>query len=39
MYSSLSSSVDKKFVDAVEPLLLDNKVITTLIFKQALTAA
>ncbi|KAL9424327.1 hypothetical protein AB3S75_036251 [Citrus x aurantiifolia] len=26
MYSSLSSSVDKKFVDAVEPLLLDNKV-------------
>ncbi|XP_024957313.2 probable inactive purple acid phosphatase 1 [Citrus sinensis] len=26
MYSSLSSSVDNKFVDAVEPLLLDNKV-------------
>ncbi|KAH9774261.1 Purple acid phosphatase [Citrus sinensis] len=26
MYSSLSSSVNNKFVDAVEPLLLDNKV-------------
>ncbi|KAJ4711572.1 Purple acid phosphatase [Melia azedarach] len=26
MYSSLTSSVDKNFVDAVEPLLLDNKV-------------